>query len=106
MLVVLFFLRQIYPSLIIALSIPFSLIIAFIFMYFFGYTINIMSLSSLAIAIGMVVDNAIVVVDNACRFRERGLSPKEAAISGAVQVELAVSASTLTTIVVFLPMVF
>lgn len=105
-LVVLFFLRQIYPSLIIALSIPFSLIIAFIFMYFFGYTINIMSLSSLAIAIGMVVDNAIVVVDNACRFRERGLSPKEAAISGAVQVELAVSASTLTTIVVFLPMVF
>ena len=105
-LVVLFFLRQIYPSLIIALSIPFSLIIAFIFMYFFGYTINIMSLSSLAIAIGMVVDNAIVVVDNAYRFRERGLSPKEAAISGAVQVELAVSASTLTTIVVFLPMVF
>lgn len=105
-LVVLFFLRQIRPSLIIALTIPFSLIIAFIFMYFFGYTINIMSLSSLAIAIGMVVDNAIVVVDNAYRHRERGQKPQEAAIYGASEVGLAVSASTFTTVVVFFPMVF
>lgn len=105
-LVVFFFLRQVMPSLIIALTIPFSLIIAFIFMYFFGYTVNIMSLSSLAIAIGMVVDNAIVVVDNAYRHRERGQKPAEAAIYGASEVGLAVSASTFTTVVVFFPLVF
>ncbi|MCM8782165.1 MAG: efflux RND transporter permease subunit, partial [Candidatus Omnitrophica bacterium] len=105
-LVVFLFLRQFRPSLIIALTIPFSLIIAFIFMYFFGFTINIMSLSSLAIAIGMVVDNAIVIVDNTYRHRERGQKPTEAAIYGASEVGLAVAASTLTTVVVFLPMVF
>lgn len=105
-LVVFFFLRQLRTSLIIALTIPFSLIIAFIFMYLFGYTINIMSLSSLAIAIGMVVDNAIVIVDNVYRHREKGKNPTEAAISGASEVGRAVSASTFTTIVVFLPMVF
>ncbi len=105
-LVVLFFLRQLSPSLIIGLTIPFSLIIAFIFMYFLGYTINIMSLSSLAIAIGMVVDNAIVVTDNAYRYREKGREPRDAAIQGASEVGLAVSASTLTTVVVFLPMAF
>lgn len=105
-LAVLFFLRQFKPSLIIGLSIPFSLIIAFIFMYFLGYTINIMSLSSLAIAIGMVVDNAIVVTDNIYRYREKGQGPKEAAISGASEVGMAISASTFTTVVVFLPMAF
>ncbi|MBU2101871.1 MAG: efflux RND transporter permease subunit, partial [Candidatus Omnitrophica bacterium] len=105
-LVVFLFLRQIRPSLIIAVTIPFSLIIAFIFMYLLGYTINIMSLSSLAIAIGMVVDNAIVIVDNVFRHRERGQKPREAAIYGASEVGLAVSASTLTTVVVFVPMVF
>jgi HAE1 family hydrophobic/amphiphilic exporter-1 len=105
-LVVFLFLRQLRPSLIIALTIPFSLIIAFVFMYFLGYTINIMSLSSLAIAIGMVVDNAIVIVDNVFRHRERGEKPKEAAIYGASEVGLAVSASTFTTVVVFLPMMF
>lgn len=105
-LIVFFFFRQLRPSLIIALTIPFSLIIAFIFMYFLGYTINIMSLSSLAIAIGMVVDNAIVVTDNVYRYREKGESPKEAAMKGASEVGLAISASTLTTVVVFLPMAF
>lgn len=104
--VVFFFLRQFLPSLIIALTIPFSLIIAFTFMYFFGYTINIISLSSLAIAIGMVVDNAIVIVDNIVRKLERGQKPKEAAVFGSFEVGLAVSASTFTTVVVFLPMVF
>ncbi len=104
--VVFFFLRQARPSLIIALTIPFSLIIAFIVMYFLGYTINIMSLSSLAIAIGMVVDNAIVIVDNVCRHLDRGQKPREAAIYGSSEVGLAVSASTLTTVVVFAPMVF
>lgn len=105
-LVVFLFLRQFRPSLVIALTIPFSLIIAFIFMYFFNYTINIMSLSSLAIAMGMVVDNAIVVVDNVYRHRERGQKPNEAAVYGASEVGLAVSASTLTTVVVFLPLAF
>jgi len=105
-LVVFFFLRQLSPSLIISLTIPFSLIIVFIFMYFLGYTINIMSLSSLAIAIGMVVDNAIVVTDNAYRYREKGSNPRDAAILGTSEVGLAVSASTLTTVVVFLPMAF
>lgn len=105
-LVVFLFLRLVQPSLIIALTIPFSLIIAFIFMYFLGYTINIMSLSSLAIALGMVVDNAIVVVDNVFRHRERGQKPNEAAIYGASEVGLAVSASTFTTMAVFLPMMF
>ncbi|MFA5362169.1 MAG: efflux RND transporter permease subunit [Candidatus Omnitrophota bacterium] len=106
MVVVFFFLREIIPSLIICLTIPFSLIISFIFMYFLGYTINIMSLTSLAIAIGMVVDNAIVIVDNAYRHLERGQKPREAAIFGSSEVGLAVSASTLTTVVVFFPMVF
>src|SRR3989339_92855 len=105
-LVVFFFLRQLRPSLIIALTIPFSLIIAFIVMYFLGYTINIMSLSSLAIAIGMVVDNAIVVTDNVYRHREKRENPRDAAINGTSEVGLAISASTLTTVVVFLPMAF
>lgn len=105
-LVVYFFLTQIQPSLIIALTIPFSLIIAFVFMFIFKYTINIMSLSSLAIAIGMVVDNAIVVVDNVMRKRQEGLEIKAATLAGAGEVGLAVSASTLTTVVVFLPMMF
>lgn len=104
--VVYLFLRQIRSSLIIALTIPFSLIIAFIYMFMSGYTINIMSLSSLAIAIGMVVDNAIVVVDNVIRHRDRGIEIKEAAISGTAEVGLAVSASTFTTVVVFLPLIF
>jgi len=105
-LVVLFFLRQLLPSFIIMLTIPFSLIIAFVFMYLFGYTINIISLSSLVIAIGMVVDNAIVIVDNISKKLERGQKPKEAAIFGSSEVGLAVSASTLTTVIVFAPMVF
>ncbi len=105
-LVVFAFLRQAAPSFIIALTIPFSLIITFIFMYFSGYTLNIMTLSSLAIAIGMVVDNAIVIVDNVYRHRQTGKPIAACAIDGASEVGLAVSASTLTTIIVFLPMVF
>jgi HAE1 family hydrophobic/amphiphilic exporter-1 len=105
-LVVWFFLRQMKPSLIIALTIPFSLLIAFIYMFLTGKTINSISLSSLAIACGMVVDNAIVIVDNVYRRLERGNRPQEAAIFGAQEMFLAVGASTLTTVVVFLPMFF
>lgn len=103
-LVVWFFLRQFSGSLIIALTIPFSLLIAFIYLFLSGKTINTISLSSLAIACGMVVDNAIVVVDNVYRKLERGQRPQEAAIFGTSEMFLAISASTLTTVVVFLPM--
>ncbi len=103
-LVVWFFLRQFAGSLIIALTIPFSLLIAFIYLFLSGRTINTISLSSLAIACGMVVDNAIVVVDNVYRKLERGQRSQEAAIFGTSEMFLAVAASTFTTVVVFLPM--
>ncbi|MEI6631247.1 MAG: efflux RND transporter permease subunit [bacterium] len=105
-LVVWFFLRQFLPSLIIALTIPFSLLIAFIYLFLSGRTINTISLSSLAIACGMVVDNAIVVVDNVYRKLEKGNRPTEAAIFGTQEMFLAISAATFTTVVVFLPMLF
>lgn len=105
-LVVWFFLRQLLGSLIIALTIPFSLLIAFVYLFLSGKTINIISLSSLAIACGMVVDNAIVVVDNIYRYMERGQRPQEASIFGTSEMFLSISASTFTTIVVFLPMLF
>lgn len=105
-LVVWFFLRQFLPSLIIALTIPFSLLIAFVYLFLSGKTINIISLSSLAIATGMVVDNAIVVVDNVYRHLERGQRTQEASIFGTSEMFLAIGASTLTTVVVFLPMLF
>ncbi len=102
----LFFLRNIRASLVIALTIPFSLIIAFIFMYLMGWTINIMSMSALAVAIGMVVDNAVVVLENIMSHISRGVKRKEAAMFGADEVGLSIVASTLTTIVVFLPLIF
>jgi len=105
-LVVWFFLRAFTPSLIIALTLPFSLLVAFIYLFLSGGTINVISLSSLAIVAGMVVDNAIVVVDNIHKRLERGNRPNEAAIFGASELFLAITASTLTTVVVFLPMLF
>lgn len=104
--VVWFFLRQFAPSIIIALTIPFSLLISFIYLFLSGKTINTISLFSIAIASGMVVDNAIVVVDNIHRRIEKGNRPQEAAIFGASEMFLAIAASTLTTVVVFLPMLF
>lgn len=105
-LVIWFFLRQFIPSLIISFTIPFSLLIAFIYLFVSGRTINIMSLSSLIIALGMVVDAAIVVVDNVYRHLEKGRRPVEAAIFGTKEVYLAIASSTLTTIVVFAPLLF
>ncbi|MDP3042358.1 MAG: efflux RND transporter permease subunit [Candidatus Omnitrophota bacterium] len=101
-----FFFRSFAPSLIVALTIPFSLLIAFIYLFLSKGTINTISLSSLAIATGMVVDNAIVIVDNILRRLERGNRPSEAAIFGTSEIYLAVAASTLTTVVVFMPMLF
>ncbi|MGB9663849.1 MAG: efflux RND transporter permease subunit [Ignavibacteria bacterium] len=105
-LVVLLFLRRVRASLIIIISIPFSLIIAFFFMYVFNYTINILSLSSIAIAVGMVVDNAIVVLENVVKHVEKGEHIKEASMYGASEVGSALLASTLTTIAVFAPLFF
>jgi len=106
MLVVLFFLREMRSSIIIILTIPFSLIIAFVYMYIANFSINIFSLMSLAIAIGMVVDNAIVVLENITRHLAKGSRPREAAIFGASEMEVAIGGSTLTTVVVFVPMIF
>lgn len=101
-----FFLRSIRSSLVIALTIPFSLIIAFCFMYFMGWTINMISLSALSIAVGMVVDNAIVVLENITSHISRGVRVKEAAMFAAGEVGLSLVTSTATTICVFLPLVF
>ncbi len=104
--VVWFFLRRFLPSLIIALTIPFSLLISFIYLFLSGKTINTISLSSIAIASGMVVDNAIVVVDNIMRRLEGGQRPREASIFGTSEMFLSIAASTMTTVVVFAPMLF
>ena len=104
--VIMFFLRDIKASFVVCATIPTSLIITFLFMYMAGYTLNQISLSSLAIAIGMVVDNAIVILDNIKRYLEKGVSSRESAISGAVEMGTSVMASTATTIVIFLPIIF
>jgi len=105
-LVVFLFLRQIRSSLIIILSIPFSLIIAFIVIYIAGYTVNIFSLMSLVVAMGMVVDNAIVVLENITKHIEKGVRPREASIFATGEMGKAIIASTFTTIAVFMPMLF
>lgn len=106
MLVLYVFLRRINTTLIVSVSIPVSIIATFNLMYFNGLTINIMTLGGLALGAGMLIDNAIVVMENIFRNLENGLSPKEAAIKGASEVSGAITSSTLTTIVVFLPIVY
>ncbi|MAT59794.1 MAG: multidrug transporter AcrB [Ignavibacteriae bacterium] len=105
-LVLLIFLRRWRATFIVLLALPFSLIGAFIYLYFTGNTINIISLSSLSIAIGMVVDDAIVILENITTHIERGSRPREAAIFGSTEVGLAVTAATLTIVAVFFPLVF
>ncbi|KAB3529688.1 efflux RND transporter permease subunit [Alkaliphilus serpentinus] len=100
------FLKNIRTTLIIGLSIPISVIASFILLYFNGITLNMMTLGGLALAVGMLVDSAIVVLENIYRFRVEGHSKKDAAIKGASEVAMAITASTLTTIAVFLPIVF
>ena len=101
-----FFLRDVRSTLIIGLSIPVSVIATFNLMYGFDLTLNIMSLGGLALGIGLLVDNAIVVLENIARHREMGAGPVEAAREGAGEVGMAITASTLTTIAVFGPLVF
>ncbi len=100
------FLRSIKPTIIVAFSIPFSVLFALVIMYFTGLDLNIMTLGAMSLAIGMLVDNSIVVMENIYRLRCKGLSAPAAAAQGASQVGGAVIASTLTTVCVFLPMVF
>lgn len=105
-LVLILFLKDFRPTIVIAVSIPISLIFAIAMMYFTGVTINVISLGGLALGVGMLVDNSIVVIENIYRLRQLGRSPKEAAIEGAKEIAGAIISSTLTTICVFLPIVF
>ena len=104
--VLLLFLRNIPNTAIIATAIPISVIATFGLMYFGGFTLNLMTLGGLALGIGMLVDNAIVVLENIYRLRESGQDPESAAVNGSSEVVAAVIASTLTTLVVFLPLIF
>ncbi|MEA4922088.1 MAG: efflux RND transporter permease subunit [Eubacteriaceae bacterium] len=105
-LILLFFLRDIRPTLITACSIPISVTFAFVLMYFTGVTLNVISMAGLAVGVGMLVDNSIVVIENIYRLRSLGYSRKDAAIKGSTQVAGAITASTLTTVSVFIPIVF
>ncbi len=105
-LVLLVFLRSFKSSAIVTLTIPISIMVVFTFMHFGGLSVNMMSLGGLALGVGMLVDNAIVVMENIFRHRELGKSAKVAATEGAEEVSNAIVASTLTTIAVFLPMIF
>jgi HAE1 family hydrophobic/amphiphilic exporter-1 len=105
-LVLLLFLRNLPSTLVIATSIPISVIATFIIMRFFNVTLNMISMGGLALGIGMLVDSSIVVLENVYRHRERGLTRKEAAVYGASEVGMAITASVLTTVAVFLPVVF
>ena len=100
------FLRDLRPTVITLCSIPISVIFAVVLMYFSGVTINMISLSGLAVAVGMLVDNSVVVIENIYRLRAKGATVIQAAVSGARQVLGAITASTLTTVCVFLPIVF
>ena len=100
------FLRDIKPTIIVACSIPISVVFAIVLMYFSGVTLNMISLSGLAIGVGMLVDNSVVVIENIYRLRGLGYSPIQASLNGAKQVAGAIASSTLTTICVFLPIVF
>ena len=104
--ILILFLKDWKPTVIIAVSIPISLVTAIVCMYFSGVTLNVISLSGLALGIGMLVDNSIVVIENIYRLRNLGYSMKDAAIEGSKEVAGAIAASTLTTVCVFLPIVF
>lgn len=106
MLVLYLFLRNLWATIIISVSIPVSVIATFNLMYGQGITLNMMSLGGIALAVGLLVDNAIVVLENIARHKEQGKSAKEAATKGAGEVAMAITASTLTTVAVFLPLVF
>ena len=100
------FLKDVRPTAVVAVSMPLSVLFAIVLMYFSGITLNILSLSGLALGIGMLVDNSVVVIENIYRLRNRGVPAPRAAVQGARQVAAPILSSTLTTVCVFLPMVF
>ena len=100
------FLKDVRPTLVVAISMPLSVLFAIVLMYFTGINLNILSLSGLALGVGMLVDNSVVVIENIYRLRNRGLPAPRAAVQGARQVSGSIISSTLTTICVFLPLVF
>lgn len=106
MLILFLFLRNLRSTIIVGTAIPVSIIATFALMYFGNLTINMISLGGLALGVGMLVDNSIVVLENIYRYRELGYNRIEAAVTGANKVSMAITASTLTTIAVFLPIVF
>jgi CzcA family heavy metal efflux pump len=105
-LVILVFLRNLRSTLIVSLSIPISVVCAFVLLYFGGLSLNVFTLGGLALGVGRLVDDAIVVLENIFRHRNAGESPYDAAVKGSGEVGLAVLASTITTIIVFLPVAF
>ena len=104
--ILLLFLRDLRPTVIVALSIPVSLLLAVVLMYFSGVTLNIISLSGLALGVGMLVDNSIVAIENIYRLRQLGYNAATAAVHGCRQIAGAITASTLTTVCVFAPILF
>ena len=100
------FLRDVKPTLVVGFSIPLSVLFAVVLMYFTGMDLNVMTLAGLSLGIGMLVDNSIVVIENIYRLRGRGVPAARAAVQGAKQVGMSVVASTLTSVCVFLPVVF
>ncbi|UCF04682.1 MAG: efflux RND transporter permease subunit [bacterium] len=104
--VIMFFLRKLRSTLIIALAIPSSVVCTFILMYFLGVSINVISITGLALAAGMLVDNSVVVLESIYTQRQRGLPSRRAALEGSGRVALAITAATLTTIIVFVPLIF
>ncbi len=103
---ILFFLRNWRPTITIAIAIPFSIIATFIAIYFAGYTLNLMTLAGIALGVGMLVDNAVVVIENIYRKLEEGSDRKTAAIYGTTEIGMAITTSTLTTVSVFIPLIF
>lgn len=106
MIVLFLFLRTVVSPLIVGVAIPYSVIVTFVLIYFADFSLNIMTLGALALGIGMLVDNAIVVIENIERHMAMGKTPMDAALSGTKEVSIAIIASTLTTVAVFLPVVF
>ncbi|MBN2723282.1 MAG: efflux RND transporter permease subunit [Deltaproteobacteria bacterium] len=104
--VILLFLRSLRAGFIVGITIPTSLIVTFLFMYIKGYTLNMISLMGLSIAIGMVVDNGIVILENIVHHIEKGTNPAEAAVEGSSEVAGSIIASTLTTVIIFVPILY
>lgn len=104
--ILLLFLRNIKTTLVVALSIPISIIGTFILLYFSNQTLNLLTLGGLALGVGLMVDNSIVIIENIYRYRQMGYSKKDAAIKGTSEVGPAILAATLTTVIVFVPIIF